>query len=179
MGTLNDDVLVCVDEFDFLAGVGAPQAKYCRLLAGGHRADDGIGKALPPLAFMGVGLVGLDGEHRIEQQHTSLAPCAQVTLFRRCYTEVSLQLLENVAQRGRRFRRRFDGEAQPVGLSGAVIGVLAQQQHLDVVQCSQFQGREHLGGRGENLFGLALRLHKGLKLGEVGGVDVVVQGLLP
>src|SRR5690606_14260545 len=58
--------------------------------------------------------------------------------------QVVVQFLEDVLQRRRRRHARLDGKAQPVGLSGPMIRVLAQDAHLCLGVRRVMQGVENV-----------------------------------
>ena len=59
-------------------------------------------------------------------------PGVEAPVVGRVDAEVGVQLLEDVLQRRRRGHPGPHGEAQAVGLAGAVVRVLAEDQHLHV-----------------------------------------------
>lgn len=74
-----DHAMACgVDEGAFLLRIGAPEDEDEVLASGGEGVDDGIGEGLPALALVGAGLVGLDGEGRVEQQDALIRPSEEV-----------------------------------------------------------------------------------------------------
>ncbi|MNM61961.1 hypothetical protein D3C81_732740 [compost metagenome] len=119
---------------------------------------------------MGAHLALLDGQRGVEQQHALLGPVLQAAVVGRVDVQVALELLEDVLQRRRHRHARLHREAQAMGLAGAVIGVLADDHHLHLVQRRRVQRIEDQpAGRKDLLAGgllaaqeLAQRLHVGL-----------------
>ncbi|MNV76385.1 hypothetical protein D3C71_1697320 [compost metagenome] len=94
----------------------------------------------------------------------------QAAVVGRVDVQVALELLEDVLQRRRHRHARLHREAQTVGLAWAMVGVLADDHHLDPLQRRRIQRIEDQpAGRKYLLAGgllaaqeLAQRLHVGL-----------------
>ncbi len=117
---------------------------------------------------MGSGLPGSHGEGRVEEEHPLRRPGVEAPMGRRLDAEVGLQLLEDVPQRWRLRHARTDGEAEAVGLAGAVVRVLTEDDHLDLLERGEVQCGEHLVVGGVDGVLRPLVSHESLKLGPVG-----------
>jgi len=104
-----------------------------------HHLDDSIGEALPASACMRAGIALLHRQRGIEHQHALIRPMLQIAVTRRIDVQIALELLENVLQRRRWRNARLHGEAQPMGLAGAVVGVLSENDHLNPLQRCRIQ----------------------------------------
>ena len=106
--------------------------------------DDGIGEFLPALPLVRGCSMSTNSKGGIEQQHTLIGPAGKVTIRRWRGTEVVLNLLEYVNQRGRHGGRRTDGKAHAVGLPRLMIGILSKKQQSDIVERRCGEGAENL-----------------------------------
>ena len=66
------------------------------------------------------------------------------------YTEVTLKLLKNIAQRGRNSNSLAYGKTEPVSLTVTVIGVLTQNYHSDGFGRCQLERVKNLRPGGGN-----------------------------
>ena len=82
----------------------------------------------------------------IEQQHASLGPHLQRTIVRNGLIQVTLQLLEDVAQGGRDLHARRHRERQTLRLVGPVVRVLTQNDHFDLRQRRELQRPQRMCG---------------------------------
>ena len=96
---------------------------------------------------MRSGAAVLDRQAGIQQQYALPRPAFQIAVTRVGDAEICGQFLVDVLQRGRRGNTMRHRKAQPVRLSGAVIGVLPQDHHLHLVEWCQFEGTENLASR--------------------------------
>ena len=95
-------------------------------------------------------------------------------------SEVGVNFLEDINQRRRRGYVRAYGEAQAVGLAGAVVGVLAEDNHAHLIQRCTVQGVEAMVAGGEQGFsGLFLRRQEVSQLLHVGLAEFVTKVLSP
>lgn len=153
MCALHHHVAVLVDQRDLLLGVVAPEDEHGWIGPLGHCADHRVGDLLPALGLVGVRLAAADRQHRVEQEDALLGPRHQIAVVRDGQAELVVHLLVDVAQGRRRLHARLDREAQTVPLALAVVGVLAEDEHLHPVVR---RGLE----RGEDL--LTRRIHRPL-----------------
>ena len=90
---------------------------------------------------------GRHGQHRVEQEDAALRPRREVAGRGPRQPEVGLQLRVDVLQGRWRADAGGNGEAEPHRLSGAVIGILAEDHHADVVERRQRERVEDAVGR--------------------------------
>ena len=156
MGRLQDQVPGGVDEPGLGPGMAAPEHENhrARILGHdppGHHMDDGVGQGLPAQPGVGPGPAQLRGQHGIEQQHALARPAPEVSggVAALCgiLPKVPGDLLEDIAQRGRRGHPVGHGKGQPVGLSRAVVRVLSQDDHAHGLGRGQLQGVKDLTAR--------------------------------
>ncbi len=98
------------------------------------QGDDPIGECLPALALVRAGASALDGEHRIQQQHSTVRPRNQAAMSGRLDTEVALEFSVDVDQRRRHLDTRRHRETQALRLPRSVVGILPEDHHLDAVE---------------------------------------------
>jgi hypothetical protein len=179
VGILEDDVLRLVDELGLLLGVAAPEDEHDRVGLVVDLPDDGVGELLPALVLVGIGGVGLHGEHGVDHEHALLGPGDEIPVIGDLAAHLVAQFLVHVEERGRRLDAGLDGEAQAVGLVVVVVGVLAEQEHVDLVVRGVFEGREDLVLGGEHLVLGPLAGDELHQLGEVGFLELGGQDGLP
>ena len=169
-----------VDQLLLALGMGAPQHEHqMRLMLADH-FDDPIGEKLPALARVGIGVGALDGHGGVEHQHALVGPALQVAVVGDVDVQVALELFIDVHQRRRRRHARLHREAQTVGLARAVVRVLAEDHHLDLVQRRRVERVEnHRARRIDFLAGRLLLAQELAQLGHVGLVELSTQCLLP
>src|SRR3546814_13443756 len=95
------------------------------------------------------GLVHLYCQNAIQKQYTLTRPMLKKAVTRRRNTQVALQFLVDVDQGRRRPHAGLYGKAKPVGLPDAMIGVLAQYHHPDLLQRCQVESAEIFAALGE------------------------------
>ena len=102
-----------------------------------HSVNHFLRKKLPPLALMRVGLALSHRQTCVEQQNATISPWRQqATLVRRSFV-IRVLFLESFVDvlEGRRSGVGWtDGEAEAVGLVGAVVGILACDDNFDGVE---------------------------------------------
>ena len=150
MHGFEDQVALRVGDGAFLLGVAAPEHVDDALFALGDGAHHGVGEGLPAAAGVRCGFVGADREHGVEQQHSLFGPAVEVARRRYGRAGVVGDLLEDVLQRGREGNSVRDRETKPVGLSGTVIGVLADDDHFQAVERAFVEGAEDVAAAREN-----------------------------
>ena len=119
-------------------------------------ADDGIGEGFPPSARMAERLVGTDAEAGVEQEHSLMSPTGEVATLWYWSTRFRLYLLKDVPERWRKWYAVQNGEAKSVCLPVAMVGVLPQDDHLNVVERRLVEGIEDEPCRREALHGAIL-----------------------
>ncbi|MNV09210.1 hypothetical protein D3C71_996990 [compost metagenome] len=169
-----------IDQLLLALGMGAPQHEHqVRLLLADH-FNDPIGEKLPALVLVRIGIGALDGHGGVEHQHALIGPALQVTMVGDVDVQVALELFIDVHQRRWRRHAGLHREAQTVGLARAVIGILTEDHHLDLVQRRGIERVEnHRPRRIDLLTGRPLLLQEVSQLCHVGLVEFGTQCLLP
>ena len=129
-----------VDDLALGLRVAAPEQKDQPFALAVEDIDHMVGEAFPAAALVATGLSFLDREHRIEQQHPLPCPRHQVAVGRTRQAEVTVQFLVDVVERRWHRDTRQHREAQAMRLAGTVIGVLAEDHHLDRVERRGVEG---------------------------------------
>ena len=130
-----------------LAGRRPPQDEHDPLRLAVHGLDDRVGETLPALSLVGGGLPGPHGEGGVEQEDALPGPAVEAAVVGAGHPDVAGQLDEDVLERRREGDAGADAEAQAVGLVGAVVRVLPEDQHLHLGVGRQVEGGEDLVGR--------------------------------
>ena len=87
--------------------------------------------------------MGFDCKCGIEQEYALIGEIAEVAGRRNCAASIGRHFLKNIQERRRHGYPRRDTKAQAVCLSRAMIGVLADNHDLDlvegtVVECGEY-----------------------------------------
>ena len=142
--------------------------------------DDGIGKVRPADARMAHGLIGPHGEGCVEQHDTLFRPVRKIAVVRDGQTEIVPQLLEDIDQRRGRGNTFLNGKAEPMRLTGTMIGVLTQQYDLEIIKRGGFKSVEdQAAGWIDGPAGLFFRFEMRGDLEEVGFLKLVLEHFLP
>src|SRR5688500_10538610 len=158
MRRLQHQVARAVDQLALGLGVAAPEQEHEVLALAVEGVDAGIGESLPALALVRTGLAALDRQHRVQQQYALVCPGQQAAVVGPRQAEVALDLLEDVLERGRYRHARQDREAQPVRLARPMVGILAEDHDLDLLERRGVQRGEDVRSRGiDDLAGALLR----------------------
>jgi hypothetical protein len=102
-----------------------------------HSVNHFLRKKLPPLALMRVGFALSHRQARVQQQNATISPGRQQAALVRRSLVIRVLFLEGFVDvlEGRRSGVRWtDGEAEAVGLVGAVVGILACDDNFDGVE---------------------------------------------
>src|SRR3546814_3646154 len=83
------------------------------------------------------GLAHLYCQNAVQKQYTLTRPMLKKAVTRRRNTQVALQFLVDVDQGRRRPHAGLYGQAKPVGLPDAMIGVLAHYHHPDLLRSEE------------------------------------------
>src|SRR3712207_3219431 len=128
---------------------------------------------------MAIGKMGTHGQRGIEQQHALRRPTGKVARLRNGLTEVLFYLLIYINERWRQHYSVRDGKAQSHCLTGLMIGVLSDNDHLHPVKRAKVEGIEDEPAR--RIAGLlpVLLPYKSGKLAEIGLVKLRLQMFLP
>ena len=103
-----------------------------------------IGEGLPPVLLVRARSTTANGECGVEQQHALACPWFEIAVVGDRVAEVRVQLGVDVHQRRWHTHPVPYRETQAVRLVGAVVRVLAEEQHLHVGERRQVQRGEHL-----------------------------------
>ena len=179
MDGLQNEILLRVGDGAFLLGVTAPEHVDDALPAHGDGADDGVGEGLPALSGVRGRFVGPHGEHRVEQQYALLGPAVEVARERHGYARVVGDLLENVLERRRKGYAVGHGETEAVGLSGSVVGVLPDDDHLQAVERAFVECAEDVAAARKNAVRGIFAAHEIDQSCEIGLLEFGSQQFLP
>ena len=119
-------------------------------------ADDVVCKVLPSLSLMGGGFMLFDGEDAVEEEDALIGPALETPVLGGLDAEVLFDFFEDIDERWGRGDAFWDGEAQSMGLAGAVIGILAENHHFDVVEGGAVHGVENQSATRINRFASSL-----------------------
>lgn len=114
-------------------------------------------------------LVCTHGERGVEQQNPLVCPACEVALCGRYGSaKVAIDLFDDIHQRWGHFYALWHRETQSVGLSGFMVRVLPQDDHLHLVERSVVEGsKDATPGRVTDML-LSLGNEKLFELGKVG-----------
>lgn len=124
-----DDVVLLADQGDLALGVRPPEDEHHGGPALSQGPDDGICQLLPPVTGMAFRPAVRHGQGGVEQEHPLLGPAQEIAIGGRRAAQITVQLYEDIAQGGRHPDAGLDGKGQAMGLTGAMVGVLAQDNH--------------------------------------------------
>lgn len=148
MRRLKDEMSRISDQLAFCTRRRAPKQENDRLLALVEDRDDAVGKDLPSPSLMALRSPLTDGQGGVEEQNPLLCPGREITRLWGRHTDITLQLLVDVAKRRGRGYSLADRKAEPVRLTRAVVGVLAEDDRLDALARSELQSAEDIEHRG-------------------------------
>lgn len=160
-------------------GVAAPEQVDDPLFAFGDGADDGIGEGLPAAAGVRGGLVGPHGQHGVQQQDPLLGPAVEVPAGGYRSVQVAGDLLEDVLQRGRERDAVRHREAEAVGLALPVVGVLTDDDDLQLVERTLVESPEDVARARKDPSGGVLLPDEIGQFPEIGLVEFGLQNLFP
>ena len=103
-------------------------------------ANGGIGEFFPTLALVRACLVSAYGERGVQHQHALFGPSGEVSARRNLKSEVALDFLEDILKGGWKGHAVVHREAKPVCLSGAMIGVLPDDDYLCLMKRAEVEG---------------------------------------
>lgn len=136
MRTAQHQVPTLVDERCLAACWCTPQEEHEMVAARAEQADDFVGERLPTLPTMAEGLMLSHGEAGVEQEHPLPGPACQVATHGDGGTRLGLYLLKDITQGRRKFHAIIDTETQSMSLTYPMIGILTQDDHLDLIEGS-------------------------------------------
>ena len=179
MGRGEDKVARAVYHRAFLLRVAAPKQENEVFALRRQPCDDRVGEGLPALSLVGTRLVGADGERGVEEQNALLRPAAQTAALGRAAAGVGLYFLKDVLQRGRQLHSVFYREAQPLGLSRLVVGVLAYYHHFHAFERAKVESVEYLPPGRVARPGAVFPAHEVGETGEIGRGKLFFEPLAP
>lgn len=135
------------DERLLFDGETAPEQEYKVLAHFGEALDDGVGKLLPADAGVACRHVGTDRERCVQEQDSLVRPAFEVPVRGRRNAQVVVEFLEYVDERRGRLDTHGHREAQAVRLAGIVVGILPDDDRLDLVHGAVVECGENLGTR--------------------------------
>jgi len=164
----------------FFDGETAPEQKHQVFPHLRNPLDDGVGELLPADSRVACGHVGPYRQGGIQEQNSLLGPAFQVPVRRRRKTKVVVEFLEDVDEGGGRLDSHGHREAQAVGLSRIVVGVLPDNHRLHLFHRAKVQGGKNLGAGRVNHVPAGLFLQKGfLDFLKIGLLELVAQKFEP
>ena len=144
MGCFQDMMLVWVDTFGFVLGWFTPQQKHNTITLFVDDVNDLSSKLLPSTFRVWVWLAVFYSEGCIEHEHTLLCPFGEVAMFW-CFeleNGVIFHILVNILER-RWWQDWFhDAETQSMSLFRLVVGILTDDDNLNVLDGCGLEGIE-------------------------------------
>ena len=168
-----------IDDLSLALGVASPKDKHEVFTLGGKMTDDGISESLPSFALVRTGLMGSDGERGVEQQHALLGPTTEGACRGKGTTQVILDFLEDVDQRRGHLDAVLHREAEAFCLSGFMIGILANDDDLYLVERAEVESIEYLLTGRIAGHGGVFAVDKLRELLEIGGIKLRLKPLRP
>ena len=168
-----------VDETAFFLSIATPEDEHHVLLFGGYVLDDGVGKLFPSPSLMAPCLMRAHGEGAVEQQHALLCPAPQAAALRYGTPQVAVDFLEDVLERRGKRHTVCHGEAEALSLPRLMVGVLPEDDHLELFKRAEVEGIEYLSRRGIACSGAVLLAHKVGELTEIGRIKLALESLCP
>ena len=110
----------------------------------GHREGEMLdfGGLLGRGPIMTVDVYKRQRQHCIEQQYSIIGPAFQISMRRRVYIEVALQLFKYVDERRRRLDAFLHRKTETMSLSRLMIRILSQYHYLHVLVRRELEGVE-------------------------------------
>ena len=122
------------DQLPFLLGLTPPQYENHRRRLRGNQFDNAIGQSLPTVPLMRIGLVRPDREDRVEHEDALSGPGFQIAVIGDLASKIFMEFPIDVSQReGQRPNGGLHGETEAMGMTRGWIGILANEQHVDLV----------------------------------------------
>ena len=180
MGCGEHVVAAAVDEAGFAYGVAAPEEKHDAAAMLREGADGGVGEGLPAFVLVRAGLMGAHGEGGVEQQHPLVGPALQIAVGGWYVgAEVGVYLFNYVHQRRRHGYAVGHGKAEAHGLPRLVIGILAENDDLHLVERGAVEGGEDVGTFGIAGIVGAVFDEESFQLRKIGCVELGLQDSKP
>ena len=126
--------------------------------------DDGIGDLFPSLASVREWRVLANREHGVEQQDSVSPPVREISGAWGRDAKIGFEFAVDILERGRERSSLGDRECQTMSLSGAMIGILSQDEATDLLRGGEFEGAEQMFVLGKDGVGLALGFEKSIEI---------------
>jgi len=142
VGGFEDKMFSFVHEGLLFLGEFAPEEEdgvffLCRDLC-----DHRVGEFCPADLGMAHGFVRADGKGSVEEEDALFGPVGEIAVVGDGHADVGVQFFEYIDEGGWGWDAFLDREAEAVGLAGAVVGVLAEEDDLDFVEGGCVEGVE-------------------------------------
>ncbi len=122
------------DQRPFLLGFTSPQYENHRSLLRCNQFDNAVGESLPASSLMRIGLARPNREDRVEHEDALSGPGFQISVIGDPASDIFMEFPIDVPQRERqRPNGGLHGETEAMGMTRGWIGVLAEEQHADLV----------------------------------------------
>ena len=122
------------DQRPLLLGFTSPQYEDHTRRLRGNQFDHAIGESLPAASLMRIGLVRPDREDRVEHENALPGPGFQIPIMWNLASNIFTEFPIDVSQRERqRPNGRLHGETEAMGMTRGRIGILADEQHANLV----------------------------------------------
>lgn len=167
VGGFEDEVLSDIDERLLTAGVATPKEEDEVVALFVEVFNRGFGEGLPALAAVRAGFVGFDRENIVEHEDALVLPGFKIAGFISMMTVLSVNFFVNIDERGRDRLRVGDGKGEAVGGARRVIGILAEDDDLNLMEIGR-KSAKNIGLRREDglsFVGLVEELAELLKIG--------------
>ena len=171
MGRGNNAVTVAVDKRALLLCIRTPENEDKMLAALGKRADDCVGEHFPALVLVASRAMRRDGQRRVEKKNALVRPLEEIWHV--------AKFLRNVDERRRRSDFRRHVEREPLCLPRLVVGILAENHDLDLVERRAVERVEYLSRRRIDDAVPVGGLYEADEFGEVGLFKLLRKNLLP
>ena len=106
--------------------------------------DTSVRKFFPAYPAVGVGFMGAHSQDRVEKQYALLRPWCKIPVVRNRASEIAVQLLIDVDQRRGYTDSLVHGEAQTVGLTFPMVGILPENDYLHFLERREIEGVEDI-----------------------------------
>ena len=179
IGGFNDQMFGRINEGAFSLGVVAPKNEDQVFFFFGQPMDDSVGKKFPAFVLVRTGLMGADGQGGVKQEDALFGTVLETAGSRGCFTKIGVDFLINVNQRWRQRDAIGNRERKAVGLTGAVVGVLAENNDFDLGDRDAIESVENKSGGWIDSAVLVLTFNKFSQILEVRFVKLIFEEFLP
>jgi len=180
VGGPEDEMFCFVDEGLFFLREFAPEEEDGVFFLRRDLCDDGVGEFGPADLGVAHGFVGPNGEGGVEEEYALFGPVGEVAVVGDGHADVLVQFFEYIDEGRGRGDAFWDGEAEAVGLAGAVVGVLAEEDDLDLVEGGGVEGvKDEAAGGIDGFAGEAFRLEVVDDLEKIGFGEFLFEDAFP